>query len=70
MINQNFISVDKKTARNSYGDFFEIGDIVEHQDKTTGKAIISSFEIDVKMNEIKAFTSKGYAALDFISKTQ
>ena len=29
---QNFISVDNKTGRSSYGEFFTVGEIVEHHD--------------------------------------
>jgi hypothetical protein len=64
---QNFISVDGKTVRNSYGDFFTIGDVVKQQDvASVGCAIIRSFEADPDMNEIKAITDKGYAHIDFI----
>ena len=66
---QNFISVDKKTVRNSYGDFFTVKELVEHQDKTVGVAEIISFEADVEQNEVKAMTSKGYAHIDFLVKT-
>jgi hypothetical protein len=62
---QNFISIDKKTARNSYGDFFTIGQIVEHEGADDTATIIS-FEIDKKGNEIKVITDKGYAHIDFI----
>ena len=68
MNNQNFISVDGKTARNSYGDFFNVGDVVEHQDNEAGTATILSFEPSVEKNEVWANTDKGYAFIDFISK--
>lgn len=69
MENQNFISVDEKTARNSYGEFFTIGDNVEHEDVSVlDIAIIEKFEIDKESNEIKAHTNKGWAHIDFISK--
>jgi hypothetical protein len=64
--NQNFISVDGKTVRNSYGKFFTIGDVVKHQDNSAGTATIVSFEANPNMNEIKAITDKGSAYIDFI----
>lgn len=63
---QNFISVDSKTVRNSYGDFFTVGDEVSHQDESVGTAIIISFEVDAYKNQIVANTSKGYAHIDFL----
>ena len=44
--NQNFISVDKKTARNSYGEFFSVGETVGH-DGAADTATILSFEAEV-----------------------
>ncbi len=66
---QNFISVDQKSARNSYGQFFTLGDKVSHEDETVGEAIIEGFESNVSKNEVKALTNKGYAHIDFISKS-
>ena len=68
IIKQNFLSVDGKSARNSYDEYFTIGDTVEHDDNTAGTATISSFELDIPMNEVKAFTEKGYAHIDFITR--
>ncbi len=65
---QNFISVDGKTARNSYGEFFTVGEIVKHQDKEVGTATIETFELNIEQNEIKVFTDKGYAHVDFLEK--
>ena len=65
---QNFISVDLKMARSSYGEYFIIGELVNHQDKEVGEAIINRFEIVTEMNEIKVYTTKGYAYLDFLVK--
>ncbi len=65
---QNFISVDGKTARNSYDYFFTVGEIVKHDDNTAGEAIINSFELDKGRNEIRVNTDKGYAYLDFLVK--
>ena len=67
---QNFLSVDKKTARSSYGEFFTVGETVGHQDKEAGIATITSFEFDEKMNEVFVLTDKGYAYLDFIEKRE
>jgi len=68
MINKNFISADSLSAINSYGERFEIGDEVRHDDKGVGEAVISKFELDVPSNEVKAFTEKGWAHIDFITK--
>ena len=65
---QNFISVDGKTVRNSYGEFFTIGEEVAHQDGEVGKAIIINFESEVEKNEIKVITDKGFAHIDFLVK--
>lgn len=66
---QNFISVDGKTVINSYGDYFTIGQKVNHDDETAGKATIISFEPNVEKNEIRVNTDKGFAHIDFISRT-
>ena len=65
---QNFLSVDGKTARSSYGDFFTVGETVGHQDESAGVATIISFEVDVESNEVKTILDKGYAYLDFLVK--
>lgn len=67
IINQNFISVDKKTARNSYGEFFSVGETVGH-DGADDTATILSFEAEVEMNEVKVMTTKGHAHIDFLKK--
>lgn len=66
---QNFISVDGKTARNSYDEFFTIGEVVAHQDESVGEATILRFEPSIEMNEVKVYTDKGYAYIDFLLKT-
>jgi len=66
----NFISVDNKVARNSYGEFFKIGDEVGHDGHDDGTAKILSFELDEESNEVKAHTSKGWSHLDFIFKME
>jgi len=65
---QNFISVDKKTVINSYGEYFVIGEKVKHQDDDAGEATIFSFESNVEKNEIRVNTDKGYAHIDFLVK--
>lgn len=40
MEKQNFISTDRKTVKNSFGNYFTIGDIVMHQDTSVGSAKI------------------------------
>jgi len=66
--NQNFISVDGKTARNSYGDFFTVGETVAHQETSFGEAKIMSFEPKTEENEITVMTDRGYTHLDFLIK--
>jgi len=66
--NQNFLSVDQKTARNSYDEYFNVDEIVTHQDETVGKANILSFEFDVLSNEVLVKTTKGSAYLDYLVK--
>lgn len=65
---QNFVSVDSKTARNSHGDFFTVGETVRHQEDLAGNATIQKFEADLDKNEIRVDTDKGYAYLDFLEK--
>lgn len=65
---QNFISVDKQTAINSHNEVFCVGETVEHEDRDAGQAMIISFEPDEEYNEVKAWTSRGYAHLDFLVK--
>lgn len=65
---QNFISVDKKTIRTSYGEFFQVGEIVEHEDHEAGKATIISFEAVIEENEIMVNTDKGFCHADFLVK--
>jgi len=65
---QNFISVDGKTARSSYGDFFTIGETVKHEDLEAGIATIISFKPDVESNEVIVNTDEGFAHLDFLVK--
>ena len=68
--NQNFISTDFRTVRNSYGNFFTIGEEVEHEDDEAGKAIITGFGLDIPSNEIMVYTTKGFTHLDFVVKCQ
>jgi len=70
MKNQNFLSVDGKTARNSYGQYFQVGETVGHEDDEAEQAEILSFSPIRKENEITVFTSKGYAHLDFLVKLE
>tara|TARA_R110000772_G_scaffold72323_2_gene157792 strand:- start:1922 stop:2173 length:252 start_codon:yes stop_codon:yes gene_type:complete len=66
---QNFLSVDKKTARSSEGEFFTIGDECGHEG-ATDLAVIYGFVEEVDVNEIKVFTSKGHCHLDFLVKKE
>lgn len=66
---QNFISVDGKTARNSYDEFFTIGEVVAHQDESVGEATILRFKLSLENNEIVAYTNRGCAHIDFLIKT-
>ncbi len=70
MNEQNFISADFRTAINSFGDKFSVGDVVGHQDTQAGIATIQDFSFDVKTNEITAFTSKGFSHIDFLIKVE
>lgn len=67
---QNFISVDGKTVRNSFGEFFTIGEIVKHEDETVGEAKILSFQPDTERNEIRVNTTEGFAHIDFLVKIE
>jgi hypothetical protein len=68
MENQNFISVDGQTVRNSLGDYFSVGEQVTHQDVNAGTAEILKFEPISERNEIRVHTTKGYAHIDFLNK--
>lgn len=65
---QNFISVDGNTIRNSYGEYYTIGETVGHQDEEAGLAKIISFEPIIDRNEIRVNTDKGYCHADFLAK--
>ena len=65
---RNFISVDEKMVINSYGEYFVVGEKVKHEDTEAGEATIISFESDVDKNEIRVYTDKGYAHIDFLVK--
>lgn len=65
---QNFISVDFKTALSSYGEYFTLGERVRHEDSEAGEATITGFELDTATNEVRVFTTEGFAHLDFIRK--
>lgn len=68
-IAQNFLSTDKKTARDSYGEFYTIGEEVGHEGAPDGEmATIYGFVEEIEANEIKVFTSKGNCHLDFLYK--
>lgn len=64
---QNFISLDRLTARDSYGTFYTVGEEVGHE-STEDSATILSFEEVVSENEIFVHTTKGRARLDFLTK--
>lgn len=67
MEKQNFISVDGQTVRNSYGEFFSIGEVVGHEG-AEDTATIVSFEPKKEENEITVYTDKGHAHIDFLIK--
>lgn len=67
---QNFISVDQKTAINSYGEYFVVGEKVGHDKKDAGEATIMSFEPNIEQNEIRVNTDKGHAHIDFLVKIE
>ncbi len=50
-LKQNFLSADKKVARNSYGDFYKVGDKVGH-DGEDATATIYSFSFDDESAEV------------------
>jgi len=66
----NFLNTDRTVAINSYGEVFKIGAVVGNEDTMTiqpgESAVIQSFQIDKKTEEVKAFTSNGWAHIDFI----
>jgi hypothetical protein len=65
---QNFISVDGKTAKNSYDQYFIVGELVGHQDKSVGEATILRFNPIIEENEITVHTDKGKSHLDYLVK--
>jgi len=67
---QNFISCNKKIAISSEGEYFSVGEIVEHQDIKAGEAKILRFESVHDENEITVHTTKGFAHLDFLIKKE
>lgn len=71
---KHFIALDKRSAiiyETVTGNihFFEVGDVVKHDDDTVGLATIVSFEESHDYpGEVKVNTTSGYAHLDFIIK--
>jgi hypothetical protein len=66
---QNFLSVDGKTAINSYGEVFVVGETVGHEGTKEGDtAVINYLAASIEDNEIVVFTTKGTAHLDFLVK--
>lgn len=68
-LRQNFLSVDKKIAINSFGSYYKVGEEVGHEG-AEDKAIIESFSIDEESAEVKVHTSKGHCHLDFLFKME
>lgn len=66
-LRQNFLSVSKKIARDSFGVYYKVGELVGHEG-AEDTAIIESFSIDKESEEIKVQTSKGHCHLDFLFK--
>jgi hypothetical protein len=69
-LRQNFISVDEKTVINSYGEVFTIGEVVKHEGNGSETAVILGFTPIPDRNEIRVYTDKGYAHIDFLVKTK
>jgi len=68
----NFISADKSAAFDSYGYYYQVGDIVRKDSNDNGDAetaVIKSFEVNEEMNEVKVFTDKGWNHIDFLVNT-
>lgn len=66
-LRQNFLSVDKKVAMDSYGTYFKVGDVVGHEGAPEEeRATISKFEIDEESAEVLVHTNMGTCHLDFI----
>lgn len=65
-LKEDFLNGAKTRAISSNGDIFEIGDRVIHEDTKSGKAVITSFDLDVDSNEVIAQTTKGWAHISFI----
>ena len=64
---QNFLNWNLTVAINSYGELFKIGDVVCHEGSEIENetATIKRFEIDAESEEVKAYTDKGHAHIDF-----
>ena len=59
------------TVENSFGERFEIGEKVAHQDKKAGVAIIKKFSMSkTHKPEIIAHTHRGIAHIDFLEKIE
>jgi len=64
-VGRNFLSSDAKTAVNSYGVIFNVGDRVGH-DGAYEKATIESFELWQEDNSVKAITTEYWGRIDFM----
>ncbi len=65
----DFLSVDKTKAISAHGELFTVGDLVEHEDSKVGTNI-TSFELDVEDNSVKAITPLGWSHICFITKVK
>lgn len=66
-LRQNFLSVSKKIARDSFGVYYKVGELVGHEG-AEDTAIIESFSVDEESEELKVHTSRGHCHLDFLVK--
>ena len=63
---KNFLSADGQTAISSYGEVFEVGAQVGHEDKNAPNTFIESFDVDKESGEVLAFTTDGFCHIDFM----
>lgn len=65
---KDYISVDKQTVISAEGHILQVGDLVSHDDENAGTAIINSFELEDKTNDIIAITTRGRARISYLTK--
>jgi hypothetical protein len=65
---RNFISPDNQVARDSYGNFYKVGELVGHSDPEEHRTAVILEFIPENSDEVSAITTLGLTHIDFLVK--